>query len=242
MHALANLRAQSKPKPAVRKPVFEGKGATRSAVGPQAPLRKVKPEDKSAYPASALTDQNLRDDEVEKILKHLEQRGFDDSNTDSGPGGAGILPTRGASKRAHIPGTRKLPGGIGYAVVSDEGPTPMPTPPARDCFSPDPVEGQDMGHYQPAPPHLRGRAAPMRPARNLPRRSGAPGSSSGDTDAVEPPDAGAGEAMPMPRGGFSQNPLQGRRQAAVRLPNPRYLDSLSRLHTQILVASRLKVV
>lgn len=107
-------------KPAVRKPAFAGRGAgkgagksrtTRIMAGPQAPLRTVRPEEPSAYPVGALTQELLRDDEVARIMKHLEKKGFDmdEDDKDIGPGGGGIRPTRGASKRDEILlGTRCL--------------------------------------------------------------------------------------------------------------------------------------
>jgi len=218
----------------VRKPVFAGKGAgkagragTRIMAGPQAPVRTVRPEEPSAYPVGALTQELLRDDEIAKIMKHLEQKGFDadaDDN-DVGPGGGGIRPTRRASKRDEIlVGTRRLPGGIGY-IAADEGPTPKPTPPARDCFSPDPGEGEDFGSYHPGPSRgFRPGACGIVHARPLPTGAGGHQGSYGAADIVLSPREGGGEGRPMPQ--VRKNPLQGRRHAAVRLP--RHTEQRSR--------------
>ena len=59
------------------------------AGGPQRPSRPLKAE-QGAYPVGALTEQLLRDEEVARILKHLEKKGFHDDDTDMGPGGAGV--------------------------------------------------------------------------------------------------------------------------------------------------------
>ena len=183
------------------------------AGGPQRPSRPLKAE-QGAYPVGALTEQLLRDEEVARILKHLEKKGFHDDDTDMGPGGAGVrhAPDPKMRLNVHLVGTRRLPGGIGY--IADEGPTPKVTAPSRDCFSPEPVDGEDCapaGSYHP-PSHVRGYAMPSVPHSSV--RRPAPDAA----DSVLSPREGGGDARPMPKGGFRRNPLYGRRHAAVRLP------------------------